>query len=304
MLFAVVGASSDPEESLLGVKDQLQKTGQADVADRLKAITAEDKKYGATYDDVVPKGQSAARAPRTSYGKRGNCVVMTNSRLARRMGDPVVAKASMNLRDGEQCTDAHIVSQYVNSILARVKWSKGRNVLKALRGMKLAGVQPRSSRRVSVTELMEVKPDEAANEVAMGSPKPADDDEEMPFLPVTEAEKMCRDINGPFAFCVFDTQRNLVFLARGLDSVIQGENVEAPALYWTVDSLNNNQLIVSTNPDLLPAESTPHVFPKGSYAMCAVKPRTELPEVRSFAPAVEGKGAEPVTAAAAVTAAA
>ena len=66
MLFAVVGASSDPEESLLGVKDQLQKTGQADVADRLKAITAEDKKYGATYDDVVPKGQSAAKAPRTS----------------------------------------------------------------------------------------------------------------------------------------------------------------------------------------------------------------------------------------------
>lgn len=268
-------------------------------AARTKTFVDENDRFGCAYDDLVQKGVAAASSNRMSASEKANTRVFTCSRLLRRMGDPVIAKASMNLKDGEQCSDATIIAQHVASCLARVKWSKGRNVLKALRGMRLAGVQPRSSRRVSVTELggqglLPVANSSTPNagareETPPDSPKPQDD---TPFIPPTQAIDMLKAMNGTFGFVVYDTKRKMVFIARSLDHTLNGKTIAAPALYWAVDTLNG-QLLVTLDRSLIPEELAAFEFPAGHFAWVGTSGFTQLPETHQFVEAEQATAPAP-----------
>lgn len=270
------------EANVAGLQDKEQ-------AARTKTYQSANQVFGCAYDDIVKKGVAAASSNRMSKAESATGQIFTSSRLLRKMGDPVIAKASMNIKDGDQISDAAIIAQHVAGCLARVKWTKGRNVMKALRGMKLAGIQPRSSKRISVTELggkgmlptaTTATPNAGvAEDTAPDSPKPADD---TPFIPVTNANDMLKAINGTFAFVVYDTKRDMLFVARSINHSLNGKTVEAPMLYWAVDTLNN-QVIVSLDAEQIPAHLAASEFPAGHFAWVGRSGAKELPQTHMFA---------------------
>lgn len=281
-MFAVFspGSPSTVTETIDAATKLLEEAGETETAARMKLYQSDDKSFGIAYDDVVLKGVDALSRCRTSRGSKGAQEVFTSSRLIRRMGDKVVARASMTTSDGAQCTDGDIIAQHVASIVSRIKWTKGRNVLRALRGMKMAGVQPRSSRRVSVTELNMFTPTPAAEGKPKEDEKPKNDG--TPFLPESLAKEMCVNLNGPFAFVVYDSNRSMVFVARSADAQISGKNIAAPTLFWALDGLQDNQLIITTDKSLIPEHCAPCEILKNHYGWLPCERVQEVPKLTPF----------------------
>lgn len=261
-------------------------TARAECEHMLSALPAVLSTDGAEYPVIVHTDYGAGvvyeKAPRRSfdhsdreackisYAEKDHMACLALSRIKRTMADANLL-SSMGLSadntdpNAAAPTDAALLCGHLGKVFAKQRWEKAGNVLGAIRALKAGGGLSAALGKAAGGG--EEKKDEPESRPQMrGSLKrlsitnldvpQADANKDLPKLPPdADLIEMLSKINGQFAFCVQETARDFVFVAR----------TDSPRteLYW--GRLPDGTLLFGSVVACFPPESNAEEFPPNSY---------------------------------------